>query len=228
MRIVSDFHDYYDTAIGFGGVDNTIVYNRKTETILNPREPLFHMDWGMRHSIGDFDRARLVIPDPIYDPFNGLEHVHYGAIVFCGKTYPVLERIGKVYQMDKWEELDISSKVLTRLRDMWAKPLMQKDYSELNLTFKAPVIFNTSARRMHNPLNLPGYHMANDIVLNPQLGPMGFASCVPPFEAFQELHMFLGNYFVGVAPPQTTPMTEKQKVAQKGMDKWSFRKMKGS
>ena len=33
MYIVSKFHDYYDTAIGYGGVDKSIVYNRKTKYI---------------------------------------------------------------------------------------------------------------------------------------------------------------------------------------------------
>jgi len=59
----------------------------------------------------------------------------------------------------------------------------------------------------------------------PLLRQVGFQQLMDPYTAFQELSMYLGNR----ARPENSMITisDKSKIIKHGMDKWSFRRMKG-
>ena len=65
---------------------------------------------------------------------------------------------------------------------------------------------------------------ATRAVVNERLNKFSFARVVDPFTAFQELSMFIGNNLAHVNDPDDLVMTDVQRAASKGFDKWSFRK----
>lgn len=68
------------------------------------------------------------------------------------------------------------------------------------------------------------YESENRVVINERLNQFSFAKMVDPFTAFQELSMFIGNNLANVEDPDDLVMTDEQRAATKGFDKWSFRK----
>jgi len=62
------------------------------------------------------------------------------------------------------------------------------------------------------------------VVINERLNKLDFARVVDPYTAFQELSMFIGNNLASVEDPDKLVMTDVQRAATKGFDKWSFRK----
>lgn len=70
--------------------------------------------------------------------------------------------------------------------------------------------------------NGQGYH-ARQVTVNPTLAEVAFFKVMDPWQAFQELEMFLG----GIAAPENGPpvvIADKDRVMQHGFDKMSFRK----
>jgi len=63
------------------------------------------------------------------------------------------------------------------------------------------------------------------IIKNPCLKDIGFESFKPPFEAFQEISMFLGNVLTSDKMPEVK-ITDNILRDEKGFDDWSFRKQK--
>lgn len=228
MRIISDFHDYYDTAIGFGGMDNSCVYERKTEDVFADTFP-FMLTWEESYSLRDFQR----LPDDrMYNPT-----AVYGLVIFCGKAYPYIDTsksywegpIGDyVFFVDDWDKVPVNQDNLMKFKRMWAEPLMKKDLSEYNLKYDSPVIkMDHVSYAPGGPDNRGRYRKVGfKVVKNPNLKHLNFARCVDPFQAFQEIYMFRSNYFTTKDIPDPKPLSEKQNLARKGMDQFSFKKMK--
>ena len=83
MRIISDFHDYYDVGMKYG-IDNAIIYNREDREIQKSEFDFIFE----RTKINNFKSALFLnhYPDLCY-------------IIFCGKMYPFISfyTIGKIY-----------------------------------------------------------------------------------------------------------------------------------
>lgn len=56
------------------------------------------------------------------------------------------------------------------------------------------------------------------------LGTMQFAKVMPPYQAMQELSMWVGSTLPRPGPEMVTITDDKVKLTKHGMDKWSFRK----
>lgn len=70
------------------------------------------------------------------------------------------------------------------------------------------------------------YCAAPVVTLNPMLKDFGFASCVPPYQAYQELYRWLTNQ---ARPMKPIPaISDEMKVATHGFNKFSFRKDKSA
>lgn len=59
---------------------------------------------------------------------------------------------------------------------------------------------------------------------NPELFKIDFIKVMPPYLAFQELEMYIGGVLSAPETPMI-PITDKDRIQQRGFDKWSFRKM---
>ena len=64
-----------------------------------------------------------------------------------------------------------------------------------------------------------------NIIINPKLKDYRFYKIVDSFTAFQELSMFIGGVMGGKVP-KMVEISNEDKIAKHGFDKWSFRKEK--
>ena len=245
MRIFSKFHDYYDTAIGYG-VDKTITYSRKTT----------HHEWDsdiggiVKSRLGDWSLSTWPHFEPT--PFNNWgesKNISIGntvVVIFCGKQYVGIElkksgaitgldvseicyntdQVDRFFKNNKsvlpkkakknkkyWRE-GLTAKGFDLFWEKWNKD-QDKNLIYLHFEVDAPVI------TVSHDKNLSG---GGEISVNPCLKDIQFYRCVDGFTAFQELSMFIGG-IMGGKSPKMVEISDKDRIAMRGFDKWSFRKM---
>jgi len=225
MRIISDFHDYYD-AVQATGQDQTLLYLRKAveeETKDYPFPMIaYHRRWSWWSRMSDPSVSQYTIG-------------------FCGKIYPVVNCGHNTYchnveDVDVYMEANYREKVLEEYRyplkhsrhhrywdaalcrnafEKWFEEMKAKQnaFGHIFLKHKCP-IFIASCEE--------GRHGDKKFVYDGQLKPFEFFRVIEPFTAFQEISMFLG----GMAMPNRPipEVSDKDLAAAKGFDKFSFRK----
>lgn len=211
MRLHTDFHDYYDNAIGYG-VDEKVHYNRYSK------------------------KASIDIKSKLDRPF----HRESGLVGFCGKIYPFIElnRYGQYlddqgrlkiietrFAFDADEYLEIKrewghfpdefySYAYTedpKLKQFYGEWSREND--EIFLEHKVPAWV---ARF---------YIQEPNGILNPRLKDYGFDRRVDAMTAFQEISMYLANILV--EQKETRGIEDRYRIEQHGFDlKTSFRNTK--
>ena len=232
MRIISEFHDYYDTVQAFVQ-DDSIIYNRKTETEICHLSRIFPL-W----------------QDVSYNRFN----VNFSIIGFCGQTYKKAhisqyswerdEYTGSFVEINKSVDIfsmeeaieyvsdlkikkqgtrrDIKSSALGEIRDFWGngRNRWYKDNSPVESNFdkyfeKAPIWI---ASRGYSY----GKNPDDKITYNPMLKDTGFVKIKNPFDAHQELDMWFSNKGQPLKP--IPDISDKDMRDIKGFDNFSFKK----
>lgn len=215
MRLHSDFHDYYDHAIGYG-VDEKVHYNR----IVSEADIRIH----------SFAEGPL--------------HSRSGILGFCGTLYPFIKvsRYDKKHDCDWVDEFDgriieefcaFSYGEYREKEDQWyeysddfgypghSSEVRLKQFfldwrredDSIFLEFKVPVWRMRFYSRGHNG------------ILNPSLKEMGFDRIKDPVTAFQEVSMYLANILIEQKP--VAEVDDKHRIEQHGFDlKTSFRNTK--
>ena len=234
MKLISKFHDYYDSVLSMGR-DDTIVYIRHTEKI--------ELDKTLTDEVKElFDN----IPSRTYSPEIGCFFPVF--FCFCGKIYLAyrfqismdnytksvdlmlysvkdMEDVIEKYEMTGWDRTERRwDKVSFYYKRKFLKENVEeafKKYSgetvtNFNITYKTPVIV----------IEHPDRHAGFNFVLNPVLREYDFMRLFDPYTAFQEISMYLGGVLGNVEPPMLE-VDEKTKISQHGYDKWSFRRMPG-
>ncbi len=254
MRIFSKFHDYYDKALSYG-IDPNVIYERKEEEItesLKKQPDLYDRLSKIDSEIFDFrvnkiDSSELKIISKHIVLF-------CGKIYFCIevqytiKTYDdyykhIVSKVATefIYTFDAFEKVitkhskinlennlrsDIFSiekvKVMTarkRFKLLFDKQgTVSDNVSALHFELDAPIIEIT-----HNPVYF--YKGKDRVFKNKRLKDLEFYKIVSPFEAFQELSMFIGGVMGGKSPIMIE-VADKDRIAKHGFDKFSFRKEK--
>lgn len=203
MRIISKSHDYYDSV------------QRSSFS----REPLF---------VRDYKEEKFEFKDHFPIPWGLVRtNAHIYMIGFCGKLYPLLI-FYKSYNLETYKyccyeyddakeffEKFYSRRDLAVARDRYY-PVIQRFFEEAKLV--SPASFNFKA-----PIFVATYRTyGGEIKWNATLSQYEFYRVLPPYQAFQELEMYLCNL--------ATPMKEIPKISDeilceaKGFDKYSFRK----
>lgn len=222
MRIISPFHDYYDTAMGYG-VDYDTVWIRREKKV--------------EHTPGPSDRSYS------YNRELDLKYRSH-RIGFCGKIYGCIVVTKPGYGLDKpiskicykVEEID------KFVEENYKKKQIKYYYGEGSTYGWNAWRLNMGARRgafthywkrvaeVHEKYeqffidnNTPVYL---DNVLNAQLKPVEFYRVIDPYTAFQEIQMFFGKLR---SPERPIPdISDSDMLEAKGFDpKWSFRKEPG-
>jgi len=221
MIINSKFHDYYDTAIGYGGIDKSIIYNRKTEEIEFKKLSNYTLY-----------PERKITKDYTYD-FSAY------IINFVGKIYPCIcteityvwnlfkqnneDKKYFFYSIDKYINFLKKNNIKLKEKYFWSnisifnkkgiKNFFDKNnwnfLSDFNLKYKVPVLV---------------YDTRSKIFLNPCLKDYEFAKVIDPFTAFQEIQMYISNFLLN-PEKEIPPMSDKVMSDCKGFDKWSFKKL---
>lgn len=212
MRLHSDFHDYYDHAIGYG-VDEKVHYNRYIE----PAEVTLKTE---------FDR-------PL--------HRRSGILGFCGKLFPFvqLSRYDKKRDCDWEDEYDgriIEDFSAFSLNEYREKEEAWYEYSD-DIGYSADIRlkqffddWSTDSDALFVELGCPVwiirfYQDSPNGLLNPRLKDIGFERIKDAFTAFQEISMYLANILV--EQKEITTVDDKHRIEGHGFDiKRSFRHRK--
>lgn len=236
MLIESKHRDYYDSAVGMG-IDKTIVYQRHEKEVETPAyiRDLLELRWSNNF---------LTLYG--HDIPKGAQNTDFFIIGFCGKLhlgFKFTKKIGSfeyktdlIYDHEKAKnKFNLSNKKdkywkwysRSRKTDLenylnFTSKIAQVDPIEWFREFNVPVFVignphDINTRSVYN-------HNCNTMVLNPVLKDFKFMRVHDPYTAFQEIQMFISGVLGIDKDGDNPPMTEKQKVAQHGMDKWSFRK----
>lgn len=233
MKIISKFHDYYDSALQFGQDEGGVVFVRHQETSTLPeKSPLRRLanvfefsDWAKRFVCGGTD---------LFGKSGNLKRFVWSTKIlwFCGKGYPLIRL--SIYHPDKFPSEEVSyhysNKSLPtcvydkdwpstsyRIRNR-SKVLSEKvtpDPSQKEFLIEnkiALALVEQSYLGMDGPV----------ITLNPSLKEIEFFKVMDPFQCHQEIDMFLGGVLAN--NPTVGPIPDKFKIQQHGFDKMSFRK----
>ena len=246
MRLISKFHDYYDTAIGFG-IDPNIVYVRKTKKWKNePFKPNLYLQAVQKHiAKTPFDDFRVnKVCSPV---FNETSVNNVVTVLFCGKMYVGIQLvyIDKFhivpYEAEKkWcydveqikrfydnHEMKLPEKPLPprKVRYGWRGTSKDKQLmNERNLKrlFKMKIDYPLD---IHHELDTPIIQLSlnNEPVLNPELKKIEFFKKLDAFTAFQEISMFISGVMGGKSP-KMVEISDSDRLSMHGFNEWSFRK----
>ena len=223
MRIISDFHDYYDVGMK-NGVDPQLPYRRfrREEAISFPTD-----DW---RSFG----RRVLRLSKLYRFFY---------VGFAGKTWSGIDvTFGKANELSLCFEQNLLEDSffidIAKNRSHWKcfgrKPKREKDIQFIANEVKEEISECFEFKNSFEFLNLFEkfktaifvYQMGSDsIVINERLNQYSFQRILPPTQAFQELAMYVGAYLTKPVIEEP-PISDKIKAEIHGFDKFSFRKEK--
>lgn len=213
MRIISKFHDYYDSAMSHGQ-DRSVVFIRNSE-IQKPPVPISGMN----------------IKSPRIHK-NETFKIFYGVIGFCGKTYPFARFEEDYFENDiyhsirdyaySYEEYKILCEEYGVTQGKWegnttSNFFRQQNFEDFMISQKL-AIFSYEHTSDSLGMRAPIY------TVNPILRPYQFYRIFDPYSAFQELDMWIG----GVLPQSenmTDVVSDKYRIEQHGYDKHSFRNL---
>jgi hypothetical protein len=218
VKIVSRFKDYYDGAMGYG-IDKSLVYVRHTETKCEEIKRFHEIDDCSR-SNHDSERRFIIIG-------------------FCGKLIPMIKTVTnikeriyphkkikkiKFFQGNNCLNMYLNSK---ERQSSWSRERLENSFNS---------VMKQGLERLFVEHNVPIFAIEychedqqyckydeSIITLNPELTDYKFENIYQPYEAFQEIAMYMG----GVLPKKDSSMVEVSeacKVQMKGFDSWSFRK----
>jgi len=211
MLIVSKFHDYYDSATGFGGVDKSCVYKRKTIRIKqdNPFEK--------------------ILPNSLESSKTETRCTFF-VVGFCGKLY-----VGARF------ENTLNAKYKNKFKPfcVYGKESIEKHMKLARLTDRIYYYLRRMSTakmldKFHNQSNLelffkykvPIFSFSTKLKLNPNLKPLQFGKVFDSYGAFQEIHMFLSGV-LGKGEKKIVQVSDIDRLTAHGFDKkTSFRKEK--
>lgn len=232
MRIISEFHDYYDVVQAMGQ-DHNLVYLRK------PVEAYYEDEYPFPtiQKWGGWTWTISLLKYPFV-----VQHI----VGFCGKIYPVLEvqnvKCFNIEDVDRVIEASFKPKAVEEyyclkkskrnkwwrreryFSSSWRREVFEIFFAiceEKKSAFEE--IFREHSCSVFVTSCIPRRHrMETKIVYNSSLQEMEFFRLFDPFTAFQEIAMYLG----GMAKPNKSipDISDKDMIIAKGFDKWSFRK----
>ena len=212
MRLHSDFHDYYDYAVGYG-IDEKVHYNRFTKSVdINLKSELdrpLHRRSGILGFCGKlfpfvqlsrYDKKRNCDWEDEYD----------GIIVEVYYAFSLEEYLQKEQTWDEYSD-DIGRSDDIRLKQFFLD--WRKDKDKLFVELKCPVWM------------MRFYQESPSGLLNPRLKDLDFERIKDSFTAFQEISMYLANILV--EQKQIASVDDKDRIEGHGFDiKQSFRDRK--
>jgi hypothetical protein len=216
MRIISNFHDYYDGVMKYG-VDHLNIYKRKEKVISIPFENTKTAEYKKYFTFFEL----LDTPNPyrfyIGTPGNNLK---YSFILFAGELYPVISFFSNHYY--SYIDLMTNEKIhkfceereLKYFKKFFDVKEIEEKIIDYQIKVKSPiVIFNQVYFRCDG----------HKLTLNGKLKDYSFFKVVDPFQAYQKIEMFTTNHLIDIMPVKE--IADIDKVVKHGFDKKSFRRM---
>jgi len=217
MRIISDFHDYYDVGMQ-NGIDPQLPYRR------------FRREEKMEHY--------LRYPS-LYGEYCAEENkvLFFG---FAGKIYPAFEHVNDTeeatyyFDFDKIDPTYFDDAIRHILECGRAESReraegnclrqIQKDLKEI-FAYKDDERLQGLFEKFKTAIFVYRMEYGAKVIVNERLNHYGFQKVLPPMQAFQELEMYVGACLTKPTIEEP-PIPDKVKVEIHGFDKHSFRKDK--
>jgi hypothetical protein len=206
MILHTDFHDYYDTAVGYG-IDSNVHYRRFTKEVeINFKPKLdFPRLWGSPLLLG-----------------------------FCGQIYPIVElvELDLTYQAIDWfhaytyEELAVKGTEWANLKKVYIYRHKRRETEAKRFFEDWRQQDDSLFLENKTPVWIYKLQMNNrKAVINPKLKNYQFDHIKDANTAFQEISMYLSNILV--EQKEIAVVEDKYRIEQHGFDsKTSFRKGK--
>jgi hypothetical protein len=237
MLILSPYKDYYDQVLG-QGIDKTLVYNRtQTETVVtkshdikHPPEiyemvQLFEKNIGRTHgwNTNNFSAMPFVIGF-CGKMYLGYKLQHYICKFVYEYAYDTETIVSFLEQYDKQElEKFLAPSEKSKLLNKWFQNL-RKDQMEKYFHFFDDNQYLHSLFVNHKcpsfVFDLGKSEMK--FITNPELSKYDFKKVMNPYQAFQEISMYLGGV-LGCGNPDMVKISDLELAKKHGMDKTSFR-----
>jgi hypothetical protein len=215
MKLHTDFHDYYDTAVGYG-IDENVHYNRFTKEVEIKFKP-------------KKDFPRVITSATPY------------LLGFCGETYPVLKVVKYEDAKNDYNNFNVidsfyafSYQELKDKKVEWHGFGRFFEYNDKRREIETKQFFTDwkyKDDRLFLEYKSPiwvldlKHHYEQKIILNPKLIDYGFNRIKDSFTVFQEISMYLSNILV--EQKEVIKIEDKYRIEQHGFDlKTSFRKEK--
>lgn len=234
MRILSDFHDYYDCVMGHGQATD-LLYQRKIR-VLDPAPSPFpkfesRFAWDTQsdfqateYIIGFCGKIYACVLVSVYNTWKGIENAYCWSIEdvdkFVEKFFKKKEIADYYDAKKKWHHRSNWPYARRRvvIEKFFADVNQQEDsHQELFMELNAPIFV---CRRADYP-----HRRKWQITTNPRLKDFEFVRVMDPYTAFQELQMFFGNM---AEPRKHIPeISDEDMLSIKGFDKWSFKRHPG-
>lgn len=241
MRIISDFHDYYDISISYG-IDPKCIYNRQTVRYIPskfeevPSFARLFLTQGHRF----FERNDL--EKVVSRKFNILG-IDFLTVIFCGKIYACYriehsyDDYNYTYTAEKTLEI-LDNSNSSDVREYFADDRSRTKYYRNYGNPRMDVIKSFQVINDVNKTSLPtqilreadapiillksGRGRYPTIYVNPTLKSIDFQKAVDPYTAFQELSMF-NSSILGIKENPIVDVSDKSKIEGHGFNKQSFR-----
>lgn len=230
MKIIGGY-DYYDGVGGFRSDDENLIFKRQKPYSYYTKDT---HEW-----------VKLSIPEPPVSMYYHFEEsISKTEVIFCGTHYfglclykslpgrPLTSTY--IWSFDHFQEL-ISKKEITpidrgyryypvergKFIDTLKELFIPRKYSpEKEIIDNGVVIATRSSENSVEYRKDPKNFMWSK---NPTgLSEMNFASVVPPWEAYQEIEMYLGTILVN-DKTDMIKVSDETKLKKYGFDKWSFK-----
>lgn len=233
MIIISRWHDYYDIGRSFGYDPQDVRYVRERKPIYYDRLKWEELCFRATPGIRKFDQSP-----------HGTNKINYVwinpfLVVFCGKVYTGTQIIEAVpssgpfrdYIKTYWYNYESFKQYLSKYQRLNWDWVNGSRWSTFKYSSFLGNIYDTESFRQKcidekvTILYSEPEHPADEerLVLNRELKNIDFQKVIPPYQAYQEIDMWVS----GVLPQPDRPMltvSDEVKIHKRGFDKWSFRK----
>lgn len=222
MRIISDFHDYYDCGQKLDADKQTLYIRKKSSEKKHPWIFPTVVIWGNYDPV--FELSVVGFCGKLYPLFKLHAPFPFFNVICCYRMEQINSFIQTYYKKEVIEQYFESSKYRRNIRIM-SRTDFENFFKEWNLHIgEYEKHYAKIFEEKRCPIFVINYNFYNDKVIcyNQQLKPLDFAKIFDPMSAYQEISMFMSNLAVPIKPvPEISDVT-MAKV--KGFNKYSFRK----
>lgn len=241
MRIISPFHDYYDSAMATGTDERSVFLRRPEGLALPTGHALSVWDHPLKPWV---QRAQASHAGPFGDMVVGRRQrekiVEPGLVLFAGRAYPFMAVQDLLHDHDPtfvWSLnelmawLAVRGEKLEEHRRYWGSKKTERQRMEEWFAYRGADATDAMAKAQvaialieDHSFVWGGARKPGQMIINPRLEPYGFARQLDPWTAYQELSMFVEGV-LRHPDPVTEPISDQDRLVQHGFDHWSFRKL---
>ena len=240
MKILSKYHDYYDSMSFVYGEDEKIVYERKICPIPDEKDDISGPNlvsiidykdlWSLNRLHDEFPDLMVDVTDYTSTGLRlyGYESVTETYLIVCGKCFPVFQYNRRFRHRD--DDGYVVFNPEKHLDLFVRRPFFGNDRLLLDRYNREVPFFKTLCTMVGLPVFVCRLkrHGMMEIGHPPLLGKLGLAEVYPADQLYQDISYYLANIIR--ESPDTMPatkMTDKEKIVAKGFDiKRSFRHRK--